>query len=112
MFNKHIIGLIGPLLILTSFHSLADAGHPSIRERIVEQVLKPCEGKKAGDKVLIVDHRGGKHAAICTLAAVPLRSNALPLISASLRSGGKRISFRTLRAIARKNVINLSQLRR
>ena len=66
MFNKHIIGLIGPLLILTSFHSLADAGHPSIRERIVEQVLK------AGDKVLIVDHRGGKHAAICTLAAVPL----------------------------------------
>lgn len=72
MFNKHIIGLIGPLLILTSFHSLADAGHPSIRERIVEQVLKPCERKKAGDKVLIVDHRGGKHAAICTLAAVPL----------------------------------------
>lgn len=25
-----------------------------------------------GDKVLIVDHRGGKLAATCTLAAVPL----------------------------------------
>jgi hypothetical protein len=50
MFNKHIIGVIGPLLILTSFHSLADAGHPSIRERIVEQVLKPCEGKKPAIK--------------------------------------------------------------
>lgn len=50
MFNKHIIGLIGPLLILTSFHSLADAGQPSIRERIVEQVLKPCEGKKPAIK--------------------------------------------------------------
>ena len=83
MFNKQIIAVVGPLLVLTSFNSLAEPGNPSIRERIVDQVLKPCEGKKAGDKVLIVDHRGGK-----------------------------RISFRTLRAIARKNVINLSQLRR
>ena len=72
MFNKQIIAVVGPLLVLTSFNSLADPGNPSIRERIVDQVLKPCEGKKAGDKVLIVDHRGGKHEAICPLAAVPL----------------------------------------
>lgn len=72
MFNKQIIAVVGPLLVLTSFNSLADPGNPSFRERIVDQVLKPCEGKKAGDKVLIVDHRGGKHEAICTLAAVPL----------------------------------------
>ena len=72
MVNKQIIAVVGPLLVLTSFNSLADPGNPSIRERIVDQVLKPCEGKKAGDKVQIVDHRGGKHAAICTLAAVPL----------------------------------------
>lgn len=72
MFNKQIIAVVGPLLVLTSFNSLANPGNPSIRERIVDQVLKPCEGKKAGDKVLIVDHRGGKHEAICTLAAVPL----------------------------------------
>ncbi|MFB5948868.1 hypothetical protein [Klebsiella pasteurii] len=72
MVNKQIIAVVGPLLVLTSFNSLADPGNPSIRERIVDQVLKPCEGKKAGDKVLIVDHRGGKHEAICTLAAVPL----------------------------------------
>lgn len=72
MFNKQIITVVGPLLVLTSFNSLAEPGNPSIRERIVDQVLKPCEGKKAGDKVLIVDHRGGKHEAICTLAAVPL----------------------------------------
>lgn len=72
MFNKQIIAVVGPLLVLTSFNSLADPGNPSIRERIVDQVLKPCEGKKAGDKVLIGDHRGGKHEAICTLAAVPL----------------------------------------
>ena len=72
MFNKQIIAVVGPLLVLTSFNSLADPGNPSILERIVDQVLKPCEGKKAGDKVLIVDHRGGKHEAICTLAAVPL----------------------------------------
>ena len=37
-----------------------------------EQVLKPCEGKKAGDKVVITDRRGGEHEAICTLTAVPL----------------------------------------
>ena len=72
MFNKQIIAVVGPLLVLTSFNSLADPGNPSIRERIVDQVLKPCEGKKAGDKVLIIDHRGGEHEAICTLAAVPL----------------------------------------
>ncbi|MDU7346414.1 MAG: hypothetical protein E7L23_13175 [Klebsiella grimontii] len=72
MFNKQIIAVVGPLLVLTSFNSLAEPGNLSIRERIVDQVLKPCEGKKAGDKVLIVDHRGGKHEAICTLAAVPL----------------------------------------
>ncbi|AYZ15954.1 MULTISPECIES: hypothetical protein [Klebsiella] len=72
MVNKQIIAVVGPLLVLTSFNSLAEPGNPSIRERIVDQVLKPCEGKKAGDKVLIVDHRGGKHEAICTLAAVPL----------------------------------------
>ena len=72
MVNKQFIAVVGPLLVLTSFNSLADPGNPSIRERIVDQVLKPCEGKKAGDKVLIVDHRGGKHEAICTLAAGPL----------------------------------------
>lgn len=72
MVNKQIIAVVRPLLVLTSFNSLADPGNPSIRERIVDQVLKPCEGKKAGDKVLIVDHRGGKHEAICTLAAVQL----------------------------------------
>ena len=72
MFNKQIIAVVGPLLVLTSFNSLADPGNPSNSERILDQVLKPCEGKKAGDKVLIVDHRGGKHEAICTLAAVPL----------------------------------------
>ncbi|CAM3605627.1 hypothetical protein SB6411_05422 [Klebsiella spallanzanii] len=72
MCNKHIVGLVGLALIVTSFSSLADSERQSIRERIVEQVIKPCEGKNAGDKVLIVDHRGGKHEAICTLAAVPL----------------------------------------
>ena len=72
MVNKHIVGLAGLLLMATSASSLADSGHQSIHERVVERILKPCEGKKAGDKVQIVDHRGGKHAAICTLAAVPL----------------------------------------
>lgn len=72
MCNKHIVGLVGLALIVTSFSSLADSERQFIRERIVEQVIKPCEGKNAGDKVLIVDHRGGKHEAICTLAAVPL----------------------------------------
>lgn len=72
MGNKHIIGLVGLALVVTSFSSQADSDRQSIRERIVDQVLKPCEGKKAGDKVLIIDHRGGEHEAICTLAAVPL----------------------------------------
>lgn len=50
MFNKQIIAVVGPLLVLTSFNSLAEPGNPSIRERIVDQVLKPCEGKKPAIK--------------------------------------------------------------
>ena len=72
MVNKHIVGLAGLLLMATSASSLADSGHQSIHERVVERILKPCEGKKAGDKVVIVDHHGGELEAICTLAAVPL----------------------------------------
>lgn len=72
MVNKHIVWLAGLLLIATSASSHADSGHQSTHERVVERILKPCEGKKAGDKVVIVDHRGGEHQAICTLAAVPL----------------------------------------
>ena len=72
MFKKSLAGLLASALMLTAFASWAQSESQQVRERIVEQVLKPCEGKKAGDKVLIVDHRGGKHEAICTLAAVPL----------------------------------------
>ena len=72
MVNKHIVGLAGLLLMATSASSLADSGHQSIHERVVERILKPCEGKKAGDKVVIVDHHGVEHEAIFTLAAVPL----------------------------------------
>ena len=72
MFKTSLAGLLASALMLTAFASWAQSESQQVRERIVEQVLKPCEGKKAGDKVLIVDHRGGKHAAICTLAAVPL----------------------------------------
>lgn len=46
MVNKHIVGLAGLLLMATSASSLADSGHQSIHERVVERILKPCEGKK------------------------------------------------------------------
>ena len=72
MFKKSLAGLLASALMLTAFGSWAQSGSQQVRERIVEQVLKPCEGKKAGDKVVMVDRRGGEHEAICTLAAVPL----------------------------------------
>ncbi|HHG8773701.1 TPA: hypothetical protein ACPYU1_003107 [Raoultella planticola] len=72
MRNKHVVSLIGLPLILASFTSLAESEPQQTRERIMDQVLKPCEGKKAGDKVVMVDRRGGEHEAICTLTAVPL----------------------------------------
>ena len=71
MRNQHIVGLVGLTLILTSFAGAAESDRQQTRERIMDQVLKPCEGKKAGDKVVMVDRRG-EHQAICTLAAVPL----------------------------------------
>jgi hypothetical protein len=43
-----------------------------MRQRFTETMVKPCEGKKAGDRVTIVDRRGGKHEAVCTLTAVPV----------------------------------------
>ncbi|WP_407576171.1 hypothetical protein [Raoultella terrigena] len=72
MRNKHVVSLSGVALILVSFAAKAETERQQTRERIVDQVLKPCEGKKAGDKVVMVDRRGGEHEAICTLAAVPL----------------------------------------
>lgn len=72
MYKNSTAGLVTVALALTSFASWAQSESQQVRERIVEQVLKPCEGKKAGDKVVIVDRRGGEHEAICTLAAVPL----------------------------------------
>lgn len=72
MYKNSIAGLVTAALALTSFACWAQSESQQVRERIVEQVLKPCEGKKAGDKVVIVDRRGGEHEAICTLAAVPL----------------------------------------
>ncbi|EMI5804029.1 TPA: hypothetical protein ACJTOG_004362 [Klebsiella aerogenes] len=72
MFKKSLAGLLASALMLTAFASWAQSESQQVRERIVEQVLKPCEGKKAGDKVVMVDRRGGEHEAICTLAAVPL----------------------------------------
>ncbi|HFP9223502.1 TPA: hypothetical protein ACTXAA_002857 [Raoultella planticola] len=72
MRNQHIVGLVGLTLVLTSFAGAAESDRQQTRERIMDQVLKPCEGKKAGDKVVMVDRRGGEHEAICTLAAVPL----------------------------------------
>mgnify|MGYP007043283752 FL=1 len=72
MFKTSLAGLLAAALMLTAFASWAQSESQQVRERIVEQVLKPCEGKKAGDKVVMVDRRGGEHEAICTLAAVPL----------------------------------------
>ncbi|AEG98107.1 MULTISPECIES: hypothetical protein [Klebsiella] len=72
MFKTSLAGLLASALMLTAFASWAQSESQQVRERIVEQVLKPCEGKKAGDKVVMVDRRGGEHEAICTLAAVPL----------------------------------------
>lgn len=72
MFKTSLAGLLASAIMLTAFASWAQSESQQVRERIVEQVLKPCEGKKAGDKVVMVDRRGGEHEAICTLAAVPL----------------------------------------
>ncbi|HHG0525545.1 TPA: hypothetical protein ACPUQ5_004805 [Klebsiella pneumoniae] len=70
---KKTLSLLGVALALSAFASQAESEErQASRERIVEQVLKPCEGKKAGDKVVITDRRGGEHEAICTLTAVPL----------------------------------------
>ena len=54
MRNQHIVGLVGLTLILTSFAGAAESDRQQTRERIMDQVLKPCEGKKAGDKVVMV----------------------------------------------------------
>ena len=58
---KKTLSLLGVALALSAFASQAESERQASRERIVEQVLKPCEGKKAGDKVVITDRRGGEH---------------------------------------------------
>lgn len=78
---KKTLSLLGVALALSAFASQAESERQASRERIVEQVLKPCEGKKAGDKVVITDRRGGEHEAICTLTAVPLPGSARRTVS-------------------------------
>ncbi len=60
---KTTLSLLGVALALTAFASQAENERQASRERIVEQVLKPCEGKKAGDKVVITDHRSPRRGA-------------------------------------------------
>lgn len=86
---KKTLSLLGVALALSAFASQAESERQASRERIVEQVLKPCEGKKAGDKVVITDRRGGEHEAICTLTAVPLPGSArrtVPLIDTAAQA--------------------------
>jgi hypothetical protein len=86
---KKTLSLLGVALALSAFASQAESERQASRERIVEQVLKPCEGKKAGDKVVITDRRGGEHEAICTLTAVPLPEYArrtVPLIDTAAQA--------------------------
>lgn len=43
-----------------------------MRDHFTQTMVQPCEGKKAGDKVMLIDRHGGKHEAVCTLTAVPV----------------------------------------
>lgn len=45
MFKTSLAGLLASALMLTAFASWAQSESQQVRERIVEQVLKPCEGK-------------------------------------------------------------------
>ena len=56
---KKTLSLQGVALALSAFASQAESERQASRERIVEQVLKPCEGKKAGDKVVITSNVRG-----------------------------------------------------
>lgn len=60
---KKSLSLLGVVLALSAFASQAESERQASREQIVEQVLKPCEGKKAGDKVVITDHRSPRRRA-------------------------------------------------
>ncbi|QKN82463.1 hypothetical protein [Scandinavium goeteborgense] len=50
----------------------APTSQQQMRQHFTDTMVKPCEGKKAGDTVTITDRRGGKHTAICTLTALPV----------------------------------------
>lgn len=50
MFKTSLAGLLASALTLTAFASWAQSESQQVRERIVEQVLKPCEGKRPGIK--------------------------------------------------------------
>ena len=50
---KKTLGLLGVVLALSAFASQAESERQASRERMVEQVLKPCEGKKADRKSVV-----------------------------------------------------------
>ena len=106
---KKTLSLLGVALALSAFASQAESERQASRERIVEQVLKPCEGKKAGDKVVITDRRGGEHEAICTLTAVPPAARcrlSIPRRRLSGSRAGKQRQSGLLKSLPQSQVMN------
>lgn len=106
---KKTLSLLGVALALSAFASQAESERQASRERIVEQVLKPCEGKKAGDKVVITDRRGGEHEAICTLTAVAPAARCRLSIPRRRLSGsrtGKQRQSGLLKSLPQSQVMN------
>lgn len=74
---KKIFSLLGVVLVLFVFVSQVESECQVSCEWIVEQVFKLCEGKKVGDKVVIIDCCGGEYEVICILMVVLLLEQCL-----------------------------------
>lgn len=70
MFKKTLLTIILAGTVISSFAQAADQKTEQEKKSFEEHLVKPCEGKKAGDQVQVITPRGATVMATCKMTAL------------------------------------------
>lgn len=69
MFKKILLSTILASALVSSFSQAADSQTQQEKKRFEETLVKPCQGKQAGDQVQVTTPRGASVMATCKMTA-------------------------------------------
>lgn len=69
MFKKILLTAILASVAVSSYSQAADSQTLQEKKAFEEHLVKPCEGKKAGDQVQVTTMRGATMMATCKMTA-------------------------------------------